>query len=87
MKTPNLPAYEVERDPHSITDWRADPNRAEGWTQENVIAGGLGVLERSRGGYHLIRLDGRSSGPVRFLLTQQEYRQWLQAQEDAVPVR
>lgn len=80
MKTPNLPGDAEERAVTSLVDWRDDPDRALGWTQANVIAGGLGVLERSRGGYHLILLDGRSAGPVRFLLNQQEFRAWTQAQ-------
>jgi hypothetical protein len=46
------------------------------WTQDIIVKYGLGVLEGREGLTYTVRLDGRSSGPLRFKLSAVEMTRW-----------
>lgn len=62
--------------PISFGQSRADRHRLPGWTKELVIRHGLGTLSEAGGNQHVVRLDGRASGPVFFNMSDDEISRW-----------
>jgi hypothetical protein len=61
---------------------RHDPDRLPGWTVELVVKEGLGKQIKTGGSAFVVQLDGRSTGPVFFVLTKAEYQRWKMAHHD-----